>query len=172
MCGSKYPNGNIGPAMYQKCGSKYPKVGVGSAGWAWRGRCMQQDPDGQSGRLVAKRMCLAGGTSEREGCSKNKQRICWIRGCLAGWASGRDRSSRRGGYLSTQYTVLQMQSGSRNQKMVVGPSRGLWVQVERGGSLMEGPQRGNTNKVSKKGKWIHRDKQRQTEVIRVCNPGS
>ena len=112
----------------------------------------------------------AGWASGREKDSRNSQG----KG-LVGWASGRDRSSRRGSYLSTQYTVLQMQSGSRSQKMVVGPSRGLWVQVGvvgPGRSLMEGPQRGNSNKVSKKGKWIHRDKQRQTEVIRVCNPGS
>ena len=41
-----------------------------------------------------KRVCLAGKTSEDDGCSRDKQGIGWIEGCLVGWASEREEQQR------------------------------------------------------------------------------
>jgi hypothetical protein len=45
--------------------------------WLWvlsdgprRGRCVWQDPEGRSERLMSKKVCLARGASEREGYSR------------------------------------------------------------------------------------------------------
>ena len=44
--------------------------------------------------LEAKRVCLAGRTSEDDGCSRDKQGIGWMEGYLVGWASEREEQQR------------------------------------------------------------------------------
>ena len=45
------------------------------------------------GNWMTKQVCLAGGTSWRDGCSKGRQGMRWIGADLVGWASGREKTT-------------------------------------------------------------------------------